>query len=407
MNRKRKTAMSLDATPRNGWGAEISPKSRRHFWTLGFSLSVLPLLTRAERVYRDLPQLSALACSAELPPLSIIVPARNEAQNLRRLLPSLERQDYPGEMEIIVVDDHSTDGTLGVVESRQYELGVMRNAYCGTKCVPATSLPAGWLGKPNASHTGASSARGEWLLFTDADTEHEPFSASSAVAFAVAHNLDGLSLFPQQETRGLLDGAVLMVAFTGLFAGLQRKTTMLNGQYILVRREVYEASGGFAAVRAEMMDDLAFGRLLAEQGYQVPIMRGESLVTVHMYDSRRQMWHGVNRLGSGSLRYNGVLSLIPAIFVTGLMMPLWTLLFNRRYVREIPGLWLIWFTAVVGFFPWANRFNRNQKTENRKTTTMLGAMMAPAAAVFVQLASVWGLVARLLGWGVSWKDRKV
>ena len=139
----------------------------------------------------------------------------------------------------------------------------------------------------------------------------------------------------------------------------------------------------------------------------MPIMRGESLVTVHMYDSWRQMWHGVNRLGSGSLRYNGVLSLIPAIFVTGLMMPLWTLLINRHYVREIPGLWLIWLTAVVGFFPWAGRFISNQKTVNRKRTTMLGAMMAPLAAVFVQLASVWGLVSRLLGWGVSWKDRKV
>jgi len=407
--------MSLDATLRNGWRAEISPKSRRRFWTLGFSLSVLPLLARAERVYRDLPQLRCRCTTAarlqtsavELPSLSIIVPARNEAQNLRRLLPSLERQDYPGEMEIIIVDDHSTDGTLEVVERRQHDLEAKSNADCGMKCVPATSLPEGWLGKPNASHTGACSAHGEWLLFTDADTEHEPFSAFSAVAFAQAHKLDGLSLFPQQETRGLLDGAVLMVAFTGLFAGLNRSTTMLNGQYILVRREVYEASGGFAAVRAEMMEDLAYGHLLAKQGYQVPIMRGESLVSVHMYNNWRQMWHGVNRLGSGSLRYNGVLSLLPAIFVTGLMMPLWTLLFNRRYVREIPGLWLIWFTVVVWFFPWANRFNRNQETENRKTKTMLGAMMAPAAAVFVQLASVWGLVSRLLGWGVSWKDRKV
>ncbi len=198
-----------------------------------------------------------------------------------------------------------------------------------------------------------------------------------------------------------------MVAFAGLFAGLRRSTTMLNGQYVLVRREAYEASGGFAAVRAEMMEDLAFGRLLAEQGYQVPIMRGESLVSVHMYSNWRQMWHGVNRLGSGSLRYNGFLALIPAIFVTGLMMPLWTLLFNRRYVREIPSLWLIWLTAVVGFFPWASRFSRNQETENRKRTTVLRAMMAPLAAVFVQLASLWGLLSHLFGWGVSWKDRKV
>ncbi len=223
------------------------------------------------------------------------------------------------------------------------------------KWVPAPSLPAGWLGKPNASHTGACAARGEWLLFTDADMEHEVFSAASAVAFAQAHNLHGLSIFPQQETSGLLDNAVLMVAFAGLFAGLRRSTTMLNGQYVLIRREVYEASGGFAAVRDEMMEDLAYGRLLADQGYQVPMMRGESLATVHMYDNWHQMWHGINRLGSGSLPYKGLFALIPAIFVTGLMMPIWTLLFNRRYVREMPILWLIWFASMVGFLPWVSR----------------------------------------------------
>ena len=398
MKRIEKIRQAVEPTPKT---LGSNSKSRQHYWTLGFSLSVLPLLARAERAYRDMPRLPAQACNAELPSLSIIVPARNEAHNLRRLLPSLQEQNYPGEMEIIIVDDHSTDDTAQMVAC------TAENAECQMQLVQAAALPAGWLGKPNASHTGACAARGEWLLFTDADTEHEVISAASAVAFAQANNLDGLSIFPQQETRGFLDSAVLMVAFTGLFAGLRRSTKMLNGQYVLIRREVYEASGGFAAVRAEMMEDLAYGRLLTEQGYQVPIMRGESLASVHMYANWRQMWHGVNRLGSGSLRYNGLLALIPAIFVTGLMMPLWTLLFNRRYVREIPSLRLIWFASLVGFLPWMSRFNRHQKTEARKRSMVFGAMMAPVAAVFVQLASVWGLVARLLGWGVSWKDRKV
>ena len=382
-------------------------KARQHYWTLGFSLSVLPFLARAERVYRNIPQLRAQACNTELPSLSIIVPARNEEQNLRRLLPSLERQEYPGQIEIIIIDDHSTDGTVEVVECRQRDLAVMPNTHCDLKWIPAPSLPAGWLGKPNASHTGAIEARGEWLLFTDADMEHEVSSAASAVAFAQAHRLDGLSIFPQQETSGLLDIAVLMVAFAGMFAGLRRSTTILNGQYVLIRRDVYEASGGFAAVRAEMIEDFAYGRLLAEQGYQVPIMRGESLATVHMYDNKRQMWHGINRLGSGSLRHSGLLALIPAIYVTGLMMPIWTLLFNRRYVRKMPNLWLIWFASMVGFLPWVRRFSGNQKTENSKKTMMFAVLIAPVAAVFVQLASVWGLLSRLLGWGISWKDRKV
>ena len=248
----------------NSSAPHSSRPSLQSLWTLGFALSVLPLLARAERVYGNLPQLTEQTGMAESSSLSIIVPARNEENNLRRLLPSLECQNYPGEMEIVVVDDHSSDDTADVVTCE------VRDTRCATKLLCAGPLPAGWLGKPHASHTGAKAARGKWLLFTDADTVHEPFSAVSSVTFAEAHGLDGLSIFPRQETRGFLDGAVLMVAFAGLFAGLRRSTKMLNGQYVLVRRDVYEASGGFAAVRSEMMDDLAYGNLLAEQGYKVP-----------------------------------------------------------------------------------------------------------------------------------------
>ena len=86
---------------------------------------------------------------------------------------------------------------------------------------------------------------------------------------------------------------------------------------MLIRRDVYEISGGFAAVQAEMIEDFAYGRLLSNHGYRVPIMCGESLATVHMYHNWRQMWYGINRLGSEALSYNGLLALFPAIFVTG------------------------------------------------------------------------------------------
>lgn len=409
------------AESRIGLDAKSAISRRKSYWTLGFSLSVLPLLARAERAYRTMPQLREQARPTVLPPLSIIVPARNEAHNLRRLLPSLLEQDYAGEMEIIVVDDHSTDDTADVVMCEIQAAGISDRMHGGRagrnnngrpqktlRLIRATELPAGWLGKPHASHLGALAARGDWLLFTDADMVHKAASAASAVAFAETHGLDGLSLFPQQETRGLVDSAVLMVAFAGLFAGLRRSTSMLNGQYVLVRRDVYEESGGFAAVCSEMMDDLAYGSLMAERGYRTPIMRGESLAAVHMYDDWRQMWHGINRLGSGSLRYNGLMALIPAIFITGVMMPLWTLLFNRHYIREIPRLRLIWLTAVLGFLPWAKRFNDQQRpAASRQAATVLRALLAPAAAFFVQLSALWGMVSRLAGRGVSWKERKV
>ncbi|MFN2135123.1 MAG: glycosyltransferase [Candidatus Promineifilaceae bacterium] len=384
--------------------ARPRPVTWRLYWTLGFSLAVLPLLARAERRYRDLPLLPQQASAGRLPSLSIIVPARNEARNLRRLLPSLIEQEYPGPFEIIVVDDHSSDETAAVV--REF----MRREEACLRLLPAAELPDGWLGKPHASHAGARAATGEWLLFTDADTIHTPVSAASVVAFAEGHGLDGLSAFLQQETDGWFNSAVLMVALAGLFAAQRRSDPVLNGQYFLVRRSVYEASGGFAAVRAEMMDDLAYGRHLAQQGYAAPIFRGEALAGVHMYENRRQMWHGINRLGSGSLRYSGPRAFVPALFVTGVLMPLWTLLFNRRYVRVMPRLWLVWTAAILGFVPWAKRFSerRSEGARARRRRQAVGtAVLAPAAALFVQLSALWGMASRLLGRGISWKDRKV
>jgi hypothetical protein len=126
-----------------------------------------------------------------------------------------------------------------------------------------------------------------------------------------------------------------------------------------------------------------------------------------MYENWRQMWHGVNRLGSGSLRYNGLMALISAIFITGVMMPLWTLIFNRHYIREIPRLPLIWLTTILGFVPWARRFDGKQDAGYKKLKTGLHALLAPAAAFFVQVSAVWGMASRLLGRGVSWMGRKV
>ena len=124
-------------------------------------------------------------------------------------------------------------------------------------------LLAGWLGKPHAVHQGVLASRGEWLLFTDADMEHHPASAATAVSYALNNQADGLSIFPQQATRGVVDRAALMVGFAGLFAGQRRHNATLNGQYILLRREVYAQSGGMTAVRNEMLEDFiaAFNHL--------------------------------------------------------------------------------------------------------------------------------------------------
>jgi len=352
--------------------------------TIYLTLLAPPLALRADRAYSRLPQLPPAPASAALPMLSIVVPARNEADNLRALLPSLQALQYPGEVEIIVVDDNSEDDTAVIA------------AEFGVRVIRLRSLPPGWLGKPHALCNGAAAARGEWLLFTDADTIHQPHGPAQAVQYALEHDLDGVSLFLQQECRGLTDRLALTAAFAGMFTAWQPKSSHLNGQYILLRRQVYEESGGFTAVRHEALEDLALGRYLRQNNYRVQMMRGEHAAQVRMYATRTQMWQGMNRLGSQSLRFSGWHALWTIFFITITMNPLLVLL--AVVSGRVRRFWLplTWGAVVVSFLPWSPRFGPRWY-----------AALSPFGALTVQLAGAWGLLRRLFGRGIRWKGRTV
>src|SRR4051794_5311204 len=146
----------------------------------------------------------------EWPFVSIVVPARNEERNLPRLLPSLLGQRYP-RYEVIVVDDQSEDATPGILTEwagRDPKLRVIRGG----------ELPEGWKGKPFAMHQGALAATGEWLLFTDADTDHAPLALSSTIAYAIAHHIDLLTILPQMELGPPSERLVMPIAVMGITA---------------------------------------------------------------------------------------------------------------------------------------------------------------------------------------------
>jgi chlorobactene glucosyltransferase len=355
-------------------------------WAGAALTAAVPLLgLRAERMFRRLPRLpELLAAPGALPSLSIIVPARNEAGNLARLLPSLYPSAYPGQLEVIVVDDCSQDETAAVAEVH------------GARVIRLAGLPQGWLGKPHACHQGAVVATGEWLLFIDADTRYAPGAAARAVLYALHKNLDGLSLFLAQETSGWLDSLALMAAFAGLFAGLPPRHALLNGQFVLLRRSVYEATSGFAAVRDEPLEDLAFGHRLAQFGYRVPAVLGQDAGAVRMYSNVRQLWHGLARISSGSLGWSGRWGLVSALFIAGSAMPLLAL---PAVVRgKVNGRWALagWAVVVLSFIPWARRFGNSA-----------WALLAPIGAVVVPAVAVGGMLAGLLGRGLLWKGRLV
>ena len=344
----------------------------------------LPLGLRAERSYRAMPRLPHDARAAALPSLSIIVPARNEARNLPGLLSSLRDLCYPGNVEVIVVDDGSTDDTACTAER------------FGARVLRLDGPPPGWLGKPHACHRGAEIARGEWLLFTDADMAHAVDGPRLAVSHALDQRLDALSLFVHQEYRSGLERLALSVAFAGLFAGRRPDNYVLNGQYILIRRAVYHESGGFGGVRGEALEDLALGNLLHRRGYRTAVLLADHAATVHMYDDFRHVWNGMTRLGAGSLQWSGLSSLVTALFISAVMSPLIVLTGVAAGQLRLRWLPVTWLAAALGMFTWAQRAGSG-----------VDALLAPIGALLVQGAAVWGLVRRVLRLGVPWKGRRV
>ncbi len=340
----------------------------------------------ANRIYLSLPVLSPDAAgeAQALPSLSVIIPARNEANNLRRLLPSLRTARYAGDVEIVVVDDDSRDETPAV--AAEHDVRVIR----------VDELPAGWLGKPHACQVGARAATGEWLLFVDADTVHAPNGAAAAVAFAMRHDLDGLSLMTRNEVLGPVDGMALAVAFAALFAGRHSAADILNGQFILLRKDVYWESGGHAAVAHEAMEDLALGHLLRKQGYVAPLMRGEGLVGVRMYESYKAWWAGLSRWGSRSMRATGTNSVVTGLFVTAAMHPVLFLLRAVQGQLRWRQAFAAWAVVAFNLLPWARRFGHGW-----------WATFAPLGALLVQVAATLGLVRDKLWRGTSWKDRAI
>ena len=198
------------------------------------------------------------------PEVSVIVPARNEEACLAGCLRSLVGQHGPA-YEVIVVDDHSGDATRAIAERFP------------VRVIAAEALPSNWSGKCNAAFAGARSAKGKWLLFTDADTKHAPASIACGLREAIASGAALLSYSPKQEVQGFWERVLMPVIFAELAATYRPAdvcnpalpAAAANGQYLLIRRDAYEAIGGHAAVAANILEDVALAKRAKQAGYRL------------------------------------------------------------------------------------------------------------------------------------------
>ena len=225
---------------------------------------------------------------ANRPEISVIVPARNEEASLATCLESLVSQ--PGvPFEIIVVNDHSTDRTQEIARS-----------FAGVHVIEAGPLPQGWTGKNNAVACGARQAQGEWLLFTDADTVHVPGSLARALAEARQHQAEMLSYSPEQTAVTFWEMAILPVVFAELARQYPPKKVSdpvspiaaANGQFILIRRETYDAVGGHAAVASDILEDVALAKRVKSAGRKIRFRYAADAVRTRMYRNFAQLREG-------------------------------------------------------------------------------------------------------------------
>lgn len=222
------------------------------------------------------------------PVVSVMVPARNEEVSLGACLESLAAQTGIAH-EVIVMDDYSTDRTREIAES-----------FAGVRVIEAPPLPTGWTGKNNAVTAGARVARGQWLLFTDADTVHLPGSLARALAEAKENGADMLSYSPEQIAVTFWEMAVLPVVFAELarryppskVSDPNSPIAASNGQYILIKREAYNAVGGHAAVASDLLEDVALARAVKQSGRNIRFRYAADAVRTRMYRNFRQLCEG-------------------------------------------------------------------------------------------------------------------
>jgi cellulose synthase/poly-beta-1,6-N-acetylglucosamine synthase-like glycosyltransferase len=218
-----------------------------------------------------------------LPTLSILVPACNEAETIECAMRSLLAVDYPG-LEILAIDDRSTDETGDLLDCLAASDPRLRVRH-------VTSLPAGWLGKNHALHVASREARGEWLLFTDADIVYRPDALRTAVRYALRTGADHLVACP--KFRGFDFWERLMASYFGLMfvfrvrpwdVARPRSDAYFGfGAFNLVRREAYEQSGGYAALPMEVVDDAKLGKVLKRSGFRTRIVDGSDYISLRWF----------------------------------------------------------------------------------------------------------------------------
>lgn len=342
------------------------------------------------------------------PLISVLVPARNEQGNIRRCVQAVLAQDYPN-FELLVLDDRSTDATPAILaELSQGEPRLL--------VLSGAELPAGWAGKPHALYQAAQQAHGEWLCFVDADTFLAPNALSATLSKADETGADLFTIMTTQLTGSFWEKTVLPQVLTALSVGFsprkindpRKRDAVANGQFILIRRGVYEAIGGHAAIRNQIVEDKAISEKVKWNGYRLIVADGYAMAQTRMYTSLATLWEGWTKNIYLGLKDSPGLLLLGAFgaflaLMASLFMPVWPLLGWIWFLNDGgPAALAVIAEALV---VWAVLlYARAQVARSMHISAWYTLTTPLGAAVFAAMmfTSAWKV---LSGRGVRWKGR--
>jgi hypothetical protein len=334
------------------------------------------------------------------PSVSMIVPVRNEEEGVERALRSILSQDYPGPLEVVAVDDRSTDHTAEILARLASERPDV------FRVIRVDELPEGWLGKNHALFLGAGESAGEWLLFTDADVSFSPGCLEDAIGYAVRESLDHLALAPEIVSRGVPLKS-FVAAFVFVFEVTQRPWRAADprareavgvGAFNLIRREAYHRAGTHSAIRTRPDDDMRLGRLVKGAGFRQGVAYGTGSVSVEWHRTlsgavrglEKSMFPGVDyRLSTATFA-----SL--ALFLTNVLPFAGVCLARRAATRLLFGVNVL---LVLAAYAYGTR-------RQRSGTSPLYAALHPFGASVLIYAMLGSAYTTLANDGIEWRGTR-
>lgn len=270
------------------------------------------------RNYRLIPHLSQASIKDSfktLPFVSVIVPTRNEAYRIEDCIKSLKAQTYPN-LEILIVDD-STDNTVKVIKSIVGDDKRFR-------IIKEEKLSGGWVGKPHAMQQGSKEAKGEWLLFIDADTAHDPEIITRSVEHAIKNKLDMLSIlshlvcksFWEKIIQPVLTGLIIFISPLGKTNDPKSKFAFALGPFILIKLSVFNKVGGYETIKNRIADDVEMAKLVKESDFKIGLAHAQSMMKLRMYERFSEIWEGWSKnIFLGLVQKRGISSKASQILV--------------------------------------------------------------------------------------------